>query len=298
MFGPPSRSGLRLRYVTSRILQWSFLVLQSHCLRFFATMTPTEPRPSGSETPHQPSLTVGAPFALCAASHSAIAMQTICRRDDTTEPRPSGSDHDVPPSLTVGAPFALCHESRSSMVIPCSAIALHTFFAAIITTEPRPSGSEIPHRPSLTVGAPFALCAASRSSMVIPCFAIVIRWRTATRDNTRINARRTTEPQQSRDRQGAITMFGPPLRSGLRCVRRRVLQLSFLVLESSCIRCFAAMTKTEPRPSGSEIPHGPSLTVGAPFCAALSAAFCAAAACSEQNLPKQIAISYPAPSCR
>ncbi len=256
MFGPPSRSGLRLRYVTSRILQWSFLVLQSHCLRFFATMTPTEPRPSGSETPHQPSLTVGAPFALCAASHSAIAMQTICRRDDTTEPRPSGSDHDVPPSLTVGAPFALCHESRSSMVIPC--------------------------------------------------FAIVIRWRTATRDNTRINARRTTEPQQSRDRQGAITMFGPPLRSGLRCVRRRVLQLSFLVLESSCIRCFAAMTKTEPRPSGSEIPHGPSLTVGAPlsaaFCAALSAAFCAAlcaaAACSERYLPKQIAISYPAPSCR
>ncbi len=102
MFGPPSRSGLRLRYVTSRILQWSFLVLQSHCLRFFATMTPTEPRPSGSETPHQPSLTVGAPFALCAASHSAIAMQTICRRDDTTEPRPSGSDHDVPPPSRSG----------------------------------------------------------------------------------------------------------------------------------------------------------------------------------------------------
>ncbi len=68
MFGPPSRSGLRLRYVTSRILQWSFLVLQSHCIRF-------SPRLSQQSRDLQ-----GARYRIGPPSRSGLRLRYVPRR--------------------------------------------------------------------------------------------------------------------------------------------------------------------------------------------------------------------------
>ncbi len=123
-------------------------------------------------------------------SGKAIPGKRFVGDCDPTEPRPSGSDHDVLPP------------SRSCLRVVRSCVRL----GCEPKTEPRPSGSDHdvtpPSRPGLRV--------------VRSKHRIVQR---AWFGLPTITLPGGSNRKQSRDRQGAITMFRPPSRSGLRVMR-------------------------------------------------------------------------------